>query len=247
MEFSTLAKKLGLRVEEDFASVSSDKPYSLEIFPNAEVPYFVFESKALSSKYFSNNYSEMLVAIRDTIKDAKHLDKLASESRTDMQETRWSAGPVSITATKMELGNYKVLRENKMVSTTTELTKIGSRYHVLRKVGMYPASDMRFNNVEEALYVFMANFDTARLSKEDVRESLIWSHQKVSAFENKKIPLHLRLDGKQSGMLARPVSFFYDGVKMKGVLLSLRKGITAEVATENYGVLEVDKKDIWIE
>lgn len=247
MDIQRLKSKLGLSdgaTEFTSASSTEDKPYLLHIFADeGGVPHFTFESQSLDVTYFTDNEHEMLVAIRDTIKDMDSLSRIQVEGD---KVYRWSAGPVTITATKLGDKTYKVVRENKMVSSSTEMSRMNTKSHVLRKLGIYPLTDIRVDKPEDALYVFLANFETARLDRNELKESLQWTYKIVCMLEGRKLKLPAKLDGQRSGMLARQVKAVLDGEELKGVLVNLRLGTHADVLVEGKGIIRVPKTDVWI-
>lgn len=245
MDIQKLKTKLGLVDSGDeFQSLSStsDKPYALNIYGGLN-PHFTFESTSLSVTYMTNNDAEMLVAIRDTIREFESNAKIALDGD---KIHRWSSGPVLITATKLGSHSYKVVRHNKMVSSETEMSRVGHKSHILRKLGLFPQVDIRVDKPEDALYVFLANFESSRLDRNELKESLNWTYNTVCLMEEKRLKLPAKLDGSKSGMLARQVKAYHDGEEVSGILLNLRLGTNADVLIEDVGVVRIPKTDIWI-
>lgn len=246
MDIQRLKSKLGLcdgATEFTSASSTKDKPYLLHIFTEDSTPHFTFESQSLDVTYYTDNESEMLVAIRDAISDMDSLSRIQVEGD---KVYRWASGPVTITATNLGDKAYKVVRENKMVSSNTEMSRMNTRSHILRKLGIYPLTDIRVDKPEDALYVFLANFETARLNRLELKESLQWTYKTVCMMEGSKLKLPAKLDHTRSGMLARQVKAVVDGEEMEGVLVNIRLGTHADVLIEGKGILRVPKTDVWI-
>lgn len=247
MDIKKLKSKLGLSdgaTKFISASSSKNKPYLLHIFADGEgVPHFTFESQSLDVKYFTDNEHEMLVAIRDTIKDMDSLSRVQVEGD---KVYRWSAGPVTITATKLGDKSYKVVRENKMVSSTTELVKMHTKSQLIRKFGIHEQINTKVDTIEEALYVFLSNFESVRLDRGELKESIQWSYKMVCSLEGRDLKLPSKLDMHRSGMLARPVKVIVEGNERRGILINLRLGTYADVLVESEGILRVPKTSVWI-
>ena len=246
MDIQRLKRKLGLTDGDGFASLSGASPVGVPYVCNVyggDNSHFTFESDSLEVRYYTDNESEMLVAIRDTIKDFEAMSKV--EVISD-KIYRWESGPVNIEATRLGTKSYKMVRNNKMVGSVTELSRLGSAAHILSKVGMHPPVDIRLSKPQEALYLFLANFESTRIDRNDLKESLNWSYKIACLLEGVVLKLPAKIDGSTSGMIARKVKVLIDDVEHVGVLLNVRSGLSADVLVDNLGIKRVPKTDIWI-
>lgn len=243
MDIEYVRNKLGMDSNALFASTSSsDTPYYIEIKPDMS---FQFESESYDKTYYAETEKELVIAARDCIAKFENLSRTAIQGSGE-KEFEWESGAVSMKATYVREGMYKVFRTNKMVGSQMELARLNSKYSVLRKVGMYSQTDIDFHVAEDALYVFLSNFESTRISKEDYYESMRWTLRVLDKLEGRQVRPRHKLNPNQAGMLARPVRAMYQGKEIEGQMLTIRSGATAEIVNKELGIIVVPKEDIWI-
>lgn len=249
-----LVQKLGLEQKRGFASFSNSA-YDLKVFEDQNK--FIFKAGSLDLTYIAESKNELLVEARNAIREVTAPHRMLSESRHffsqlpegNARQSVYQAGAVKMVALRHTNNMWTISRENKMVSSHTDLSRDNNNFMFVRQVGLHPESALRLTTLDDALHLFLSNFESARIPENQYKESVIWTLHAVTKLEGlpKMFKPSRHIDRRQSGMLARPVKVKLAGEDKNGILLTLRSGRKAEVLIENEGKKSVDKHDIWID
>lgn len=256
MDTSYLKAKLPFATVDEDLLISTSKQnglgYSLHVSEDGGLHYtLTSESGNYTSTYYADSMRELCVEAKTDIKSLAAISKRYSKLKTEELNDKLSIAAQSIVSSSNGDGSYKIVRENKMVSSYTELVKVSeSEFYISRRIGLLPQRTVKLSNIETAMYLFLMNIEIIRATQAQITEIANWISSQISKLEERKvIPVRKVQLTKQNSWLGRTVKFDVSGKGAhpeEGTLLSLEMGTSVEIATPN-GIIKVSKKNVWVD
>ncbi len=253
MDFSYIQRKIpfcAIQGQSFSATASAEHPdFNIVVSDEGGLHYkLVSESHAYSSTRYYDDVRELVVEAKtEMLSLSASIKKKVGDVL--VKKEVFSSSFNQLTFEQYENGNYSIRRVNRMVSSQSELSCIGGRYFLMRRVGMSDPITVKFDKVEDAAYYMLLNIETVKSNKEEVvrLSRTIREYLALGEGNHVEIKRPIRLC-RINSLLGRSVNYGNpkdNDPKGKGILLDIQISQNVDLMTDA-GIIQYPKTGVWL-